>query len=81
MEWQPIPTAPKDGENIDLWVKYKDGEGRVADCKFGEPDDDYGHLTPCLCQYTTDYSGYGEWGWYPVEGEPTYWMALPEPPK
>ena len=34
--WQPIETAPKRERNetprIDLWVRFRDGECRMADC-------------------------------------------------
>jgi hypothetical protein len=70
-DWQPIETAPKDGTEIDLWVKAPPTQlsggsyGRVPDCWFA----------------------FDEWRtWDVFEGETvtvnnvTHWMPRPEPP-
>jgi hypothetical protein len=78
-EWLPIETAPKDGTSVDLWIV--DGY-RLADVRFTVPVESLGE-SPCWCEYTTDFHGYGDWGIYPIGREivPSHWMPLPEPPK
>lgn len=64
-KWQPIETAPRDGENILLWspvwemsfgvqIGYWDERWNFAEM-FLDPDDD--------------------------EGQPTHWLSLPTPPQ
>jgi hypothetical protein len=73
MEWQPIETAPKDGTLVLVFVP----------AEYPEADD------PAMV--TAVYFGQ-KWGWettikndngdpYPVEGKPTYWQPLPDPPR
>jgi hypothetical protein len=72
-EWQPIASAPKDGDLVDLWV---DGE-RQANCFWQEK---------CFCQEDEES---GEWRQqyvespgtsFKVQGEPTHWRSLPDSP-
>lgn len=69
-QWQPIETAPRDGTNIDLWVKTKDCfECRLPNCFF--------------CTETGAWYVKGDFGEYePLDGGmPTHWMPLPAPPQ
>ena len=39
MQWKPIETAPKDGSEVVLWIKWKNDEGNgwfSADCVYRE---------------------------------------------
>lgn len=72
MKWEPIETAPKNGNLIDVWVN---GE-RVTDVLWKRS-------WRCLgwhCK-TEDESGVCQWTSVEDEhGTPTHWMPLPEPP-
>lgn len=68
-EWQPIETAPKDGERVDLWATDIFGHGqRFADCYWQ------------IAQWPEQHD---RWVGLP-EGRrnwnPTHWQPLPEPP-
>jgi hypothetical protein len=65
-DWQPIADAPKDGTLVDLWV----GDVRRPDC-FWESEDDWGE--PHWRQLYAEQTGCT----FPVDGEPTHWMARP----
>jgi hypothetical protein len=79
MIWQPIDTAPSDGQDVLLFLK----NGTIAQARrdFGG----YGEA-----EFIENKWGYRE-AWSPsgVDGydciwlsdEPTHWMPLPEPPK
>lgn len=70
MTWQPIETAPKgDDDYIDLWTSL--GE-RVTDARWNPDRQRWEHW---------DIGGFDSMGWERVDGEPTHWMPLPEPPK
>ena len=63
-QWQPIATAPRDGTVVDLSVVFAHG----------------GRHRMTACQWSA-----GEWirkhddrVFYPVGGEPTHWMPLPD---
>lgn len=66
MEWQPIETAPKNGD--DLWL-YQQGQ---------EPEQFVGYF----CSDGCSYWAYRERLVNDVVGEanPTHWMPLPPPP-
>jgi len=65
-QWQPIETAPKDGQTIDLWS----GNGRYADCKW--------HPTRGFVHWWVD--GFDTFEWVRLDYPPTHWMPLPPPP-
>jgi hypothetical protein len=70
-DWQPIETAPKDSERIDLWAH---GE-RYTDCYWMRPTNSLGRMAWCRYSYDIPYG--------PVYNEvkdATHWMPLPEPP-
>ena len=70
MNWQPIETAPKDGDKIDL---YDPIYGRFIDVEWchSSPLHPDGHWVKDVLDYSgTDLS------WL----EPTHWMPLPTPP-
>lgn len=69
-EWQPIETAPKDGKSVILFDPSRGGF--VADQRF----------------IFAHWSGWGGGIWENtnsggklMNGNPTHWMPLPEPPK
>lgn len=92
MEWKPIETAPKDGTEIDLWVREfsvggagalsaKD-VGRYPSARWGKQREIY--TDPYECRE-------GAEGWLHKDGlhwllienggyRATHWMPLPEPP-
>lgn len=69
--WQPIETVAVGWENIvDLWVTYTNRTAeRLPHCRAsvanGKAD----------WHYQDD-----EYGWKRIDGTPTHWMSLPEPP-
>lgn len=65
-EWRDIETAPKDGDEIDLWG----GGRRWTDCHW--------HLGEWL--RWDSYSVDAEPTWQRIHA-PTHWMPLPEPPR
>lgn len=78
MEWQPIETAPKDGNNLLLWMDRKDY--RAEFCCIGRwsctsVDHLLGSRWLCddSCKYAWATGFYGD--------PPTHWMPLPDPPK
>ena len=69
--WQPMDTAPKTGENVDLWVRDKFGlEYRTADCRWHKAQE---------CWKTSNYTGAG----FNKLGrkEILFWMPLPSAPE
>lgn len=70
--WQPIETAPKDGQLIDLWIA---------------PKDEFTNSALLPCRVANAYFEDGRWYhtgarvalrvWH----NPTYWMPLPDPPE
>lgn len=69
--WRLIETAPKDGQVIDLWVHWSNGDQeRQPDCWWDGTlwvyyvDDEIGHFQ----------------NYRAISGEPTHWMPPPEPP-
>jgi hypothetical protein len=78
MTWEPIATAPRTGEMIDLWVHWREADDedlprRIPDCYWGllENRKDYGWVDPD-----------GEWG-EPMDIEerfiPMLWMRFDPP--
>lgn len=72
--WQPIDTAPRDGQLIDLAYPKL---GRVCDCRW---ENDFNAQFPNGCWvHETDDDGPATF----LNNEPTHWMPrppLPEPP-
>ena len=69
VEWQPIETAPKDGESILVFNSY--GISEVQWCN--EQDYDVPHDWWYIDGMKAGYFG--------LRGdEPTHWMPLPAPP-
>ncbi len=69
-EWQPIETAPKDGQYVLLYGPNlsRRPHGQVVAAYF-EYQIEYWHVED------------GKFGPYPLRGPaPTHWMPLPEPP-
>ena len=68
-DWQPIETAPRDGDTVLLCV-----QGHVT----------VGGWLDRAAQDIEEYEP-GAWeGWWTLdadEGEPTHWMPLPSPPE
>lgn len=68
--WQPIETAPKFGEPIDIWGRY----GRTPDCVYGKPT------------YTGGLQWIHEAGYdsngpvFEIIVDPTHWQPPPKPP-
>lgn len=74
MEWQPIETAPKDGETVDLWMVGPDGAGvRVPNATYlvGEAPSPYWH------NWSYDLTE-DEFDPFP-EYAPTHWMRVNAP--
>lgn len=69
MDWQPIETAPKDGEPIQIFV----------------PHGFIGSLWDQRILQATWYSNHQKWVALgqdtKLEHKPTHWMPLPEPPQ
>ena len=66
-EWQPIKTAPKNGDQILLWSEmWADTYGMVIGVWRGKRDG------WCCAEFIT-----GDWD---KEDQPTHWMPLPDPP-
>ncbi len=68
-EWQPISTAPKDGEHVDLWAHGQ----RRADCFWVQDDPDCGYWRQCYAEFPS--------GAFDLRYAPTHWMEIPEGPK
>lgn len=68
MSWQPIETAPLDGESVLIWGPY----GHVMQASW-EVEFDEGYWR-CGRPGAKGYDDTGAM-------EPTHWMPLPEPPK
>lgn len=68
VEWQPIETAPKDGQRILVWFEPFEGHKQ-----FRDPQDWQG-----IARWT-DHNG-GGWVHY-LMGIPTFWQPLPAPPQ
>lgn len=75
MDWQPIATAPKNGEMVDLWIG---GRMRMPDCCWkvpSNPKHDWPKGKTAWCYY---HDAWAEW--VELSDEPTHWMLV-EPPK
>jgi len=64
-EWLPIETAPKDGTEIDVWVK---NGFRIINVRWKV---DGGYWV-----YNRDYIN---WNW--LGALPTHWLPIPKPPE
>jgi Protein of unknown function (DUF551) len=81
MEWQPIETAPRDGQEFDAWAKDPHGGYRVTNVKWGYED----FSVPCDGPFFLENRALDaepwRYRWQPCEHSLTHWMPLPEPPK
>jgi len=68
--WQPIETAPKNMEDIDIWSRF----GRIPDCSWNQTT--YGKKIGFV--YQSDYDCNGPV--FELVPEPTHWMPLPTGP-
>lgn len=76
MDWQPIASAPKDGDVLDLWVKgdmLLPTGWRETPCRWGVPSDGW---TDPECWLVL---AHGDGKWVPLESEPTHWMRVGAP--
>lgn len=72
-EWQPIRTAPRDGESILLWSPYWSDTFGVSIGQFDQfAADAHGHDCWLGSEFDT-----ATWD---ASEQPTHWMPLPEPP-
>lgn len=79
MDWQPIETAPKDGDWVLVYGNVWAGE--IS----GIVKNDFGEIS--IARYSDGKSDFpGEW-WHDAGGDayacwcqPTHWMPLPEAP-
>lgn len=70
-DWQPIETAPRDGTEVIVWAEFPNG------------------ARACFDRYSTDPADYinrqmpegGQWVWTYLDGGPTRWMPIPQPPE
>jgi len=82
MPWQPIATAPKDGNKI----LFYHGDGYVAEGAWTEAEEDgqqsMGHDAGWLSNTTFPSRTFGNPEYYSEAIDPpTHWMPLPEPPE
>jgi hypothetical protein len=68
--WQPIDTAPKFGEPIDVWGRY----GRKSECVFGRPT----YAGGLHWIYEAGYDSNGPV--FEIVVDPTHWMPPPASP-
>lgn len=76
-EWQPIETAPKDGEPVLLYKPNERMVGSYVTVGWWSPDDGEGggvwhDKTGCLGYFSRIAEA--------KQGYPTHWMPLPQPP-
>ena len=75
-EWQDIESAPKDGTEIDIWLRNGERWTNVWWAKKKGFRDYSGYRVPD-CEgwfYNHDDAS------YLIDGEPTHWMPLPAAP-
>ena len=68
--WQPIESAPKNMEDIDIWCRL----GRIPNCCWNQTT--YGKKIGFIYQSDYDYNG----PVFELAPEPTHWMPLPKAP-
>lgn len=70
MEWQPIETAPRDGQEVDLWGQFL-------------PEGPTGRRIPECKMLGQGWYTRGEYGWQSLADigfKPTHWLPLPKGP-
>lgn len=91
MEWQPIETAPRDGNFVILARVYDfDGEtlkvvtfGNWQD-GYGDGPDEMGVLDGWVDHEFSEFDpgrDFGNPAYFREPAQPTHWMPLPEPPR
>ncbi|TES73976.1 hypothetical protein E2P84_20440 [Burkholderia cepacia] len=68
--WQPIGTAPKFGDPIDIWGRY----GRTPNCVWGKPT----YVGGVRWVHEAGYDSNGPV--FEIVVDPTHWMPLPTAP-
>ncbi|MBR8279749.1 hypothetical protein [Burkholderia vietnamiensis] len=68
--WQPIETAPKFGDPIDIWGRY----GRTPNCVWGKPT----YVGGVRWVHEAGYDSNGPV--FEIVVDPTHWMPLPAAP-
>ena len=78
MEWQPIATAPKDGEWVLVYGNGTDDEAETRNVAVAQYTN---HLNGLTCnKYWWQFAWY-DGGYYGNFSDPTHWMPLPEAPE
>ncbi len=77
-QWQPIETAPKDGQKL---ILFNAGGIGVGSWRYGRFQIWQNGLTPSGMRVAIPLDAEGfHWEW-DGHNQPTHWMPLPEPPK
>jgi hypothetical protein len=67
--WLPIETAPRDGTDVDLWIKFEDIQMRLIDCWWCPDAQSWYH--PDMCGEPSKLD----------DCTPTHWMPIPKAPE
>lgn len=73
--WQPIETAPKNGEYVDLWAGYL---GRVTDCRFNKDRQRWERWARWEHWWIDEFESLA---WVRIDATPSHWMPPPKPPE
>jgi len=80
LTWQPIESAPKDGEPLDLWVLHTElGRtfGRIEkDARWRE--DDEGEAWFSAGRFLLEWEGVDPDDGQPIHVRPTHWRRIPK---
>lgn len=67
MNWQPIETAPQDGEEVDLWLMCGERGYRLTDCFW------------CESYWLNPAAEWGDGGRIDDDEIPTHWLRVTPP--